>query len=217
MTNLKDKIKIGLAGLVLAGGLIFSGCGDNKKYQDFAEFVIKEGSIDSDGNSRSFSLLKDNKEYWVSLYSPEVFGKERIVIDVSNKVSIEEKFEDDNLNGLDFYISGFDGKIVVDPFSLSQSKKNKEKYDSLIINLPKWHAESKKAERKLSAEKKLSECSCPEMGGASKLELIGCYDIDKDGDLDCIYKQDSTQKIFLYENYRNGNAFRLAGEFHKKN
>lgn len=77
--------------------------------------------------------------------------------------------------------------------------------------------EKEKAGLFSNKEKKL-ECLCDqEFGGSLKSRLIGCYDIDKDGDLDCVYKQDSTQKIFLYENYRNGNAFRLAGEFHKKN
>ncbi len=61
------------------------------------------------------------------------------------------------------------------------------------------------------------ECSClPEIGLPPKLKLIECYDIDKDGDLDCIYKQDSTQRILLYETRDNGHEHTLAGEFSKQ-
>ena len=61
------------------------------------------------------------------------------------------------------------------------------------------------------------KCSClAEIGLISKSKLIGCYDIDKDGDLDCIYKQDSTKRIFLYETYDNGQGHSFAGEFYKQ-
>ncbi len=36
-----------LSTLILGAGLVLGGCGDNKKYQDFANFVIKEGKENS--------------------------------------------------------------------------------------------------------------------------------------------------------------------------
>ena len=61
-------------------------------------------------------------------------------------------------------------------------------------------------------------CSCmPEIGiTKSPLKLIGTYDIDKDGDLDCIYQESTSGRILLYETHNNLHGQSLVGEFSKQ-
>lgn len=127
-----------LYALGIAGSLILnSECRDNQKYKDFSNFMIKEGTEKS-GIFEVYDFQKDNKRYdlFFSQQSDYIFLR---VYDGKAM----EYFGDSELNGLDYYGSSFDGRdIITDRFF--QSKGNKQTFDSLIVNLPKWHAEAKK-------------------------------------------------------------------------
>lgn len=121
----------------LAGSLVLGGCGDNRGYQDFGRFVIKEGNLDPNGENQLI-FSKDNKEYSCK-YSI-----------INNQVSIfvsygkiKEFFLDRDLDGLDSYSLKFEDGTLIEDFS-SQHKENEKKYDSLIINLPKLYEKSEK-------------------------------------------------------------------------
>lgn len=146
MTNLKSIIATG----ILGGSLVLSGCGNKEKYENFANFIAKEGSLGSD-EDRRLNFLKDNKEYFASLYSNALgTNEEVIVISILDQKSYEH-FQDWNLNGLNNYTYEFENrKKVKDPSStFFQSKENKQKYEMLIDSIPKWYAESKKGEKNI--------------------------------------------------------------------
>lgn len=126
MTSLKSILTTG----ILGGSLLIGGCGDNKKYQDFANFVIKEGKMGS------LRFSKENKKYACGIYL------NKILISVSYGKS-KELFLDENFNGLDYYSFRFDDGSLIQGRSFWLSKEDEDKYDSLIDSLPKLYAESK--------------------------------------------------------------------------
>ncbi len=149
-----------LTKLALTGALIFglNSCGDNKKYQDFAKFVEKEGKkILADESGINFS--KGNKEYVCVIILSDSNYK-FLAIGVEGE-KFRESFIDENLNGLNYYHYDVGGKDIVNDFSFFQSIKNKNKYEMLIDSLPKWYGEYKR-ENALNSKDE-SECDPEEI------------------------------------------------------
>ncbi len=133
MKTLKNLLfGIGISGII-GCGIVLSGCKnkDNQKYKDFANFIIKEGEKDINGEFL-LGFSKGNKRYYCTFYN-EKHLRTDIFIGRS-----EELFEDRNLNGLDNYEFIFDGVTINENISSS-----KEEYERLIDSIPKWYAESK--------------------------------------------------------------------------
>ena len=130
--------------LFLGGALALGSCGnnnkENQKYQDFYNFILKEKT----GNFVIFS--KDNKKFSCSNLNTLFAGKPTISILVKNG-EIGEGFIDHGLNGLDFYCFNYK-KMTITCFDYDNEainkKENKETFDSLVTNIPKWYKESKK-------------------------------------------------------------------------
>lgn len=147
-----------LTKLALTGALIFelNSCNkDDQKYENFANFVKKEGAFSKDIEKYILEFSANNKEYicYYDLYSSD---EKILTVNIYNEKSIEH-FQDRNLDGLDDYL--FDNKDMLNDYSSSspQSKKDKEKYEMLIDSIPKWYAESKKEARKLSPLEKFNQ------------------------------------------------------------
>lgn len=146
----KPLIKYGLP--VVAGLTILSGCeNDNQKYQDFATFVIENDSNYHSKGHFDVNISKDGEKYVCYADIKPLGGIDNFIsINIYSGKSFES-FIDRDFNGLDFYSFEFHGKNKQEDYWF-QSKENKEVFDSLIINIPKWYKESKekKAQRKIS-------------------------------------------------------------------
>lgn len=110
--------------LILGAGLVLGGCGDknNQKYQDFANFIIKEGKKDATG-SLILNFSKDDKNY-ICMY------KKNIYISVAGAKVYEVYHNNLELDSYDYL---FEGK-----------HNHREIFEMLIDSIPKWYAESKK-------------------------------------------------------------------------
>ena len=137
MTNLINKLKIGALTLALAGSL--GGCGDHKKYQDFANFIKENGEF-SEVKTYTLNFLINDQKYMCSYYGYSSSGS-LLSIMRSNGESMEH-FQDWNLDGLDRCSFRFGGDYIEDNSSF-KLEKNKQKYERLIENIPKLYNESK--------------------------------------------------------------------------
>lgn len=135
MKTIKNLLLVG----GLAGSLAFSGCKENnQKYQDFANFVMREGSFFEPEKGSQFGefhlacySLKNGVDYGLRV------NKNKIEIFRYGKKT--EIFRDNHLNGLDNYLYFVGNSIVYE----IPSKENKQKYEMLIDSIPKWYAECK--------------------------------------------------------------------------
>lgn len=62
--------------------------------------------------------------------------------------------------------------------------------------------------------KKKFGCPCPPKIGLEKspLKLVGSYDYNNDGNLDCVYQDSKTKKTYLYKSSDNGHGLSVIGE-----
>lgn len=114
--------------------LVFSSCKENnKKYQDFADFVLKEGKYHGGFKVKRLNFSRNEREYLIWLTDSINLG-----IGIESEESIEA-FQDHHLDGLDWYFFNEGNRI-----SNKVSPQAIKKYEMLIDSIPKWHAEVKK-------------------------------------------------------------------------